>query len=475
MLGASLRNILLYIVLGVFAFNVCTMHVAEARTETCESYPDKSCGPGCYYSDASNGCERCPEGTYKSEVGSGPCSACTKNIKIINGITVEGSCISNYMTGDAYTGYTSNTCPLAVRCSPGYYWKYDKSAKKAKCLPCSLGPNPASNAESQPAVEGCYKTDVCGDNKTVNIKKCDVIVNRLAEGVSVDVTSNFDSACVPNIYKLKLNKNTNIRSLNSSYPGYEIEYENKDIYVKCNTGFAGTEDATDSDWTKQLPREFMQPTYGFKYLLGYSYYKDSCTDIVISKDGWVEYDNDYNSTNRTLNIFNKDTELYACWINREISVTYYKDGESSNGETIKCTLSDGSADLPEECLFPYFYELDKEGTLLETGSVFDYYDCRMGLNHDYCLGEPKEFGQYVSIPFVSTSLQVLVKGKECPAGYYCSSVQQNSCPVGTTSGTKSTSVSACYMPSGQSGTKFCDKNGCFYLPTGIGNISYNPS
>ena len=77
MLGASLRNILLYIVLGVFAFNVCTMRVAEARTEICESYPVKSCGPGFYYSEPSSKCESFLAVMSKSGVGSDGCQKCS--------------------------------------------------------------------------------------------------------------------------------------------------------------------------------------------------------------------------------------------------------------------------------------------------------------------------------------------------------------------------------------------------------------
>ena len=120
--------------------------------------------------------------------------------------------------------------------------------------------------------------------------------------------------------------------------------------------------------------------------------------------------------------------------------------------------------------------------MIATGYVFKSHDCRIGeLGNNqwgdllFCLDEVKEFAAGKYIPFVSDSISVAVVGAKCPAGYYCSKTEQNSCPVGTTSAAAKSSIEDCYMPSGQSGTKFCDKNGCFYLPTGIGNISYNPS
>ena len=470
MLGASLRNILLYIVLGVFAFNVCTMHVAEARTETCESYPDKSCGPGCYYSEQSSKCERCPAGTYKSEVGSGGCQKCSMDV--ISSILSSGSGTFNYMTGDAYTGYTSDTCPLVIRCAPGYYFTYDKDKKTGRCSRCAGSTEPDTDDGGK-----CYSEDVCGEY--VNIEKCDVIINRVGDGVIVDVENNFGSACVPNIYKLKLNKNTELETLNADYPGYEITYSDKTVYAKCDTGFASTEDATN--WVNYLAEQLRHPSYyPFKKLLGYSTDKN-CTNIIISKDGDVELD-----------IFNKDTELYACWENGQIEVTYYQTTTSGDPwaeihkYTTHCTLDDSKSTPPDECKFLDIGYLEEMagGEMIATGYVFKSHDCRIGeLGNNqwvdllFCLDGVKEFAAGKYIPFVKnvTSISVAVVGAMCPAGYYCSKTEQNSCPVGTTSETRSTSVSACYMPSGQSGTKFCDKNGCFYLPTGIGNISYNPS
>lgn len=488
MLGASLRNILLYIVLGVFAFNVCTMRVAEARTETCESYPDKSCGPGCYYSEQSSKCERCPAGTYKSGVGSGGCQKCS--LDVISSIWSSGPGTFNYMTGDAYTGYTSDTCPLVIRCAPGYYWKYDKNKETGRCSRCAGSTEPDTDDGGK-----CYREDVCGEY--VNIEKCDVIINRVRDGVIVDVENNFNTACVPNTYKLTLYKNTKLETLNADYPGHEITYSDKTVYAKCNTGFASTEDATK--WEDYLAEQLRHPSYyPFKKLLGYSTDK-GCTNIIINKDGYVELDNNSNETHRTLNIFNKDTELYACWENGQIDVTYYQTTTSGNssGEahtyTTHCTLddsqsnppNDSGSDKPNECAFLDIGYLEgKAGEMISTGSVFKSHDCRIGKlgnnqwgDLSFCLDGVKEFAAGKYIPFVKnvTSISVAVVGATCPAGYYCSKTEQNSCPIGTTSATGATSVSACYMQGGQSGTKFCDKNGCFYLPTGIGNISYNPS
>lgn len=54
----------------------------------------------------------------------------------------------------------------------------------------------------------------------------------------------------------------------------------------------------------------------------------------------------------------------------------------------------------------------------------------------------------------------------CSAGYYCPGGEHQACPKGTTSsgGTTATSTAACHMQGGENGTRFCDSNGCFYLP-----------
>jgi len=59
----------------------------------------------------------------------------------------------------------------------------------------------------------------------------------------------------------------------------------------------------------------------------------------------------------------------------------------------------------------------------------------------------------------------------CSAGYYCPSGGgfHHNCTGGTTSNAGATAINNCYIQGGSStGTKFCDSNGCFYLPSNVG-------
>ena len=57
----------------------------------------------------------------------------------------------------------------------------------------------------------------------------------------------------------------------------------------------------------------------------------------------------------------------------------------------------------------------------------------------------------------------------CKAGFYTNSDGETcgACPAGSTSDAGSTDIKQCYMKGGSDGTLFCDKHGCFNLPTGV--------
>ena len=57
----------------------------------------------------------------------------------------------------------------------------------------------------------------------------------------------------------------------------------------------------------------------------------------------------------------------------------------------------------------------------------------------------------------------------CKAGFYTNSDGKScgACPAGSTSDAGSTDIKQCYMKGGKDGTLFCDKHGCFNLPTGV--------
>lgn len=60
----------------------------------------------------------------------------------------------------------------------------------------------------------------------------------------------------------------------------------------------------------------------------------------------------------------------------------------------------------------------------------------------------------------------------CSQGYYCKYGVRNPCPVGTTTITTGNElIQECVTRGGATGTKFCDSNGCFFLPA---DLEYAP-
>lgn len=435
----------------VVFFNASTLFAAQVAN--CDNKVNGVCPNGCYEIGDGLGCTKCPEGYY----GRGYVDNSAGN-------RVEKYCIPcsipappkgenvnyevDFILGEKYTGFTTDECPWVITCPEGYFFAGESSG----CVACS---------SVEPS--NCYK------GKT-NILK--------GKGNQMPQDS-FATMCEGAVYKITLSKNTKLETLNADYPGHEITYSDKTVYAKCDTGFASTEDATK--WGDYgLEDDMLQPYENFKRFLGYSTSNksDDCMQhLVFDTQGGLQRD-----VNK--NYFNEPMTLHACWENANIYVTYHQGSTSGNPSdeprkyTTRCTLDDSKSTPPDECKFLDIGYLEEMagGEMLATGYVFKSYSCRIGsVQGGPCLDGWEQFSSGNYIPFIGTSISVPVIGAKCPAGYYCSKTEQNSCPVGTTSAGGSDSVSACYMQSGQSGTKFCDKNGCFYLPTGIGNISYNPS
>ena len=432
----------------VVFFNASTLFAAQVAN--CDNKVNGVCPNGCYEIGDGLGCTKCPEGYYGR--GYVDNSAGNRVDKYCVPCSIpappKGENVNyevDFILGEKYTGFTTDECPWVITCPEGYFFAGGSSG----CVACS---------SVEPS--NCYK------GKT-NILK--------GKGTGMPQDA-FATMCEGAVYKITLRKNTELETLNADYPEHKITYSDKTVYAKCDTGFASTEDATE--WGPYgLEGDMLQPYENFKMFRGYSTSNESddCMQhLVFDTQGALK---------KGINYFNEPMTLHACWTNLPIAITYYQGSTSGNPwdepntYTTHCTLDDSKSTPPDECKFLDIDYLEEvAGEMLSTGSVFKSYDCRIdSVQGKPCLDEVVQFSSGDYIPFIGKSISVPVIGATCPAGYYCSKTEQNSCPVGTTSAAAKSSIEDCYMPSGQSGTKFCDKNGCFYLPTGIGNISYNPS
>lgn len=396
----------------------------SGRVTNCEApSSDGKCGAGCYFSNPFNVCERCPAGTYKSETMDScqPCSG-PKN--------VDSNVVVDFFTGDAYTGYTTDSCPWKLACPGGMFWSY--SGGKGRCKACGDGSDSVNG--------NCYDVEVCQDSDI-----CFISGNNDSSG-NIDVgtlsaTGNENKVCVPRTYNVLLNKNTGLTELN----GYV--YENKEFTVTCNDRTISAEN-------------YLQPSQPVKIFSGYATESNTCNREIFHEDGSLAVEPDF---------FNSDKELYACWENMWITVYYYFGDDTEPEYTQSCRVDDKKSTV--ECFFE-----DHSGAGF-AGTYFQSYTCEYKNAEGARVPCPEASYQIGDdVPLLGTEIYVKGSFNTCPAGYYCEDSNfLVECPIGTTSDAASSSIEDCYMPSGQSGTKFCDKNGCFYLPTGIGNISYNPS
>lgn len=418
-----MRRLLLFL----FFFTVFNTSSVFAYQEGNCGVPDADgkCKAGCYYDSLSlvGGpvCSPCWPGTYKSE-GMDSCEPCSAP-KNVEGVEVS------FIDGDEYYGFTTDSCPWEFACPGGMFWSY--AGGKGECKICGDDSVIDSN---------CYDTEVCQDSDI-----CFISGNNDSNG-NIDVgtlsaTGNENKVCVPRTYNVLLNKNTGLTELN----GYV--YENKEFTVTCNDRTISAEN-------------YLQPSQPVKIFSGYATESNTCNREIFHEDGSLAVEPDF---------FDSDKELYACWENMWITVYYYFGDDTEPEYTQSCRVDDKKSTV--ECFFE-----DHSGAGF-AGTYFQSYTCEYKNAEGARVPCPEASYQIGDdVPLLGTEIYVKGSFNTCPAGYYCEDSNfLVECPIGTTSDAASSSIEDCYMQGGQSGTKFCDKNGCFYLPTGIGNISYNPS
>ena len=380
---------------------------------------EDGCGAGCQ--ESSGGlCEICGIGHYNS-VSGGICKWC----KLPGG--------GGYIESEENVGYTADVCPWEVYCEKNQYW----DSFHTGCVSCD---------ERYYTTNLSHRYSFYGEGPIINTSFND------------PANYTFNKVCEPKVFTLTLDKNTKVSQIN------EVIYENKKAYVKYVKGFSDNEGGT---WNRgNIPESVLQPSQAAKVFLGY--YRSSDCNIntkYFDETGKL-------GGNIALGFFDNDMTLYACWDNPNITIYYYFEDPDETMKKQTCRVDDTKTEV--DCNFE-----DYSGAG-SAGKYFSGFSCMYKQENGVlaaCSNDPDEIYEIGEpIPLLGTEIYVKIFFSDCPAGYYCEdSNLLVECPIGTTSDAVSSSIEDCYMPSGQSGAKFCDKNGCFYLPTGIGNISYNPS
>lgn len=325
---------------------------------------------------------------------------------------------ATFEQGENYKGYITDSCPWRISCNAGTYWD------GTKCASCYDG----------------YTSD--GKSFT-------------GDGADYPEADTHDSFCYGKVYQLTLDKNT----LLSGIPP-QIRYSNHTAYFKYGTGFSTSENA--ENWDPDLPESVLQPSNEVKKFLGYRTAKKASGSLQVFDNLGRLAGNDWS---RLLPSGGSNTkELYASWENNEVNVSYFDASGDNLINSQTCNIDDESASI--DC------KVQQYSGEIPNGQVFDKYICRYnkpgtGITScgDLRLGD--------NVPLLSTQILLQAVFTDCSDGYYCVEGLQYPCPVGTTSSGGATDVTGCYMARGNNGTKFCDNNGCFYLP-GTGKIEYNP-
>lgn len=397
--------------LGIFLF--CVTVANAAQTTDCGNVgANNSCIAGCYFSLSVNVCSLCDAGTYKNTVGSGACSNCT--------VKPTGA---EFLTGTAYLGFTTNTCPWTVTCQSGQYFNpySENDADSFKCVSCGNG---YSGTGTDCTVTGSGNTD--------------------------DGNCSFEKVCVPNVYTLDLKK------------AHWIIGKNKTAYAKYEEGFATTNNPTG--WSASLPAGALQNESVFKNKFNGYFDKEKCDGTMFFNNQGVFTQSLWPKLIEKAN-GNKEITLYACWKDVTVEIRYYN--SENTYSLVKCDINNVNEQGEVECLKAQSY-----AGSVGAGKLFLYYECSYTADS----GETASCGNIEvggDIPVVAETVNLKPVFGICPSGSYCSNNIQYNCPVGTTSPENASSVGDCYMVRGEEGTQFCDNNGCFYLP-GTGKISYNP-
>lgn len=395
-----------------------------ASVTSCTRDEEGNCSEGCEPNEQGTSCLLCKNGYYKSGNNKNRCTQCSHP---------AGTKGEDWEWADESTGHTSDSCPWTAYCGTGEYWQSNNATRG--CYACSGG------YESK---EGNAEFTVWGRGNST-------VVTISPSGNAEDF--GIDDRCEAQVFTLELKKNTLLTDL--YWPFERARYEDKTAYAKYNTGFAKSADSTS--WSeKTLPDDLLQPDRPYKLFQGYSDNKD-CEkgNLYFNADGVFQLD---------WSKLTSDKTLYACWDNVTVKVNYYN-AAGTVYKTQSCTVDDTSTTF--DCT-----AWDYTGGITDeyAGQIFNYYSCTYG---DGTPCNPSTVKEGDSIPLGNATINLRPVFQQCSPGYWCDNNQTNPCPAGTTSAGGAASEENCYMVRGNNGTRFCDSNGCFFLP-GLGNISFNP-
>ncbi|MDE5615732.1 MAG: hypothetical protein K2I81_02785 [Alphaproteobacteria bacterium] len=350
----------------------------------------------------------------------------------VNGTAIAFDCPS----GDAMTETTCNAVANCVynagscqKCDNGQY----SPANSNKCMNCNNN-KPSSADWTGPGNDKgtCPWSITCSAGSYWNGSEC---VDCKGNQTSSDTTITSDgmgswpaqnNTCTYKAVLIKLEKNQGV---------FDID---KQIYAKCEEGFA---DSEDGPWREQPD---ITPTLWWGQTFD-GYYTDKTGGTQrFDENGELSYQTtDCSFTEET-------TTLYAHWQQNPYYVDYYYPPDTTAAMRQKCYL--GKACTP----------IEPDSNKAPAKQAFDKWQCISGcsgsINKDDIIPEPKQTNT-TTTPVIQ--LQAL--WRNCNAGYYCTNGKEEPCPIGSTSAAGSETIGDCHITQD---TLFCDGDGttCFYLP-----------
>lgn len=428
-----MRKILFLIPLLVI-YAIPTHSYAITKTECSAAQTEKECPAGCYWAGEITGCSICPAGTYTNTAGSTQCDDCIHPTGE-QGPREEGG---KWDWVDGSDGNTNAFCPFTLYCDADEYINVTAFEDDGfGCQKCGTH----------------YNTQLDGPYDATINSPTDLLMN-VTQGVHSKA-----NVCVGKVYKLDLQRNT-----------WFFPNQHKQAYVKFDEGFAAN--ANSGDWDENyLPQSAVPGDRPIKSFKGYNS-NENCNGIMFfareETDGTIKakFNKNWNGLFNLTDSAENTKQLFMCWDNLEATINYL----NPSGGTWKQATYTMNDDKPDS-----YYKILQYGGPVPDGGMFSHYTC----TYIDTTGAEKTCTKSTVTPettdFVPDGTTVNLKPNfgDCDKGYWCKSGSKNPCPAGTTSAGGAASEENCYMVRGNNGTRFCDSNGCFFLP-GSGNISFAP-
>lgn len=405
--------------------------ITEAECSTKET--QEECPAGCYWDRT--GCKVCGLGTYTTQAGQTACSDCYHPAGQ-QGTREEGG---KWQWAENSVGNTTVICPFTLYCDADeYIYVTNLQQNNFGCQKC-----------------GTHYNTKLGDTYEENINS----LLDLFAAISDQAPHSKANVCDGKVYKLDLQRNT-----------WFLPYQHKQAYAKFDEGFAAN--ANSDDWDENyLPQSAVPGDRPIKSFKGYNS-NENCNGIMFfareESNGTIKakFNENWNSLFNLTDSEENTKQLFMCWENLEATINYLNPS-GGTWKVDKYTMDDDKQDS--------YYKILQYGGSVPDGGMFSHYTC----TYIDTTGAEKTCTKSTVTPettdFVPDGTTVNLKPNfgDCPDGYWCQSGSKNPCPAGTTSAGGAASEENCYMVRGNNGTRFCDSNGCFFLP-GLGNISFDP-